>query len=172
MLYCIWIHEYAAALGWGFVASVSDVVDGFLARRLHAQSRAGAYLDPIADKLLLSGSYLTLALTGAVPWWVTAVVFGRDAVMLLALAILFLFTKIRDFPPSVWGKVSTAIQILTGLVILLSKADWLGTIGGRIERPFLFLTVIATTWSGVHYFWAGVGRLRASAQNTVGDTAH
>lgn len=141
---------------WCGVAGLSDGLDGFLARRLEAQTRAGAYLDPIADKLLLSGVYLTLGITGAIPWWLTAVVFGRDALMLLFLAGALLFTTIRDFPPTIWGKISTAVQIVTALVVLMNRASILAL----PERPFIWTTVLATTWSAAHYSWVGIRLLQ------------
>lgn len=159
-LAAIWNRQYERALGWCFIAGISDGLDGFLARRLHAQSRFGAYLDPLADKLLLSGVYLTLGVDRAIPWWLVAVVFGRDALMLIFLALLILFTRHRDFPPSIWGKISTAIQIVTALVILLRRSGLLFEIPGHLELFFMLLTVTATGWSAIHYLWRGLGIVR------------
>ena len=92
--------------------AVTDVVDGFLARHFHASSRLGAYLDPIADKVLLSGTFLVLALTGAMETWLAVIVLGRDVVILAAAGVLYLATGRRNFPPSPWGKLSTFVQIL------------------------------------------------------------
>ena len=105
-------REYGALIPWFIVIAVTDSVDGYLARRWSASSRAGAYLDPIADKLLLSGSFVVLALTGGIDWWIAAVVLGRDALILLGAGILYLRKALRDFPPSVWGKLSSFVQIL------------------------------------------------------------
>jgi cardiolipin synthase len=155
VLYYIWSRHYQAALVWGLAASGTDAIDGFLARRLKAQTRFGAYLDPVADKLLLSGVYLFLAIRGAIPLWLAGVVFGRDALMLLAIGCLLVFTKHREFPPSVWGKLSTAVQILTALLVLLGEAGWMGRVPRILGPPFLILTAAATSWSAVHYFWRG-----------------
>ena len=75
-------------------------------------SRLGAYLDPIADKVLLSGTFLVLALTGAIEPWLAAVVLGRDLIILAAAGVLYLATARRNFPPSPWGKISTFVQIV------------------------------------------------------------
>src|SRR5689334_2751866 len=72
------------ALSLFALAAVTDVIDGALARHFDLISQAGAYLDPIADKMLLSGVYLALAAAGSVPWWLVGVIFGRDLYLLLA----------------------------------------------------------------------------------------
>ena len=159
-LAAIWNRDYERALIWCAVAGVSDGLDGFLARRLRAQSRLGAYLDPIADKLLLSGVYLTLGIDRAIPWWLTAVIFGRDILMLIFIGIILLFTNIRDFPPSVWGKVSTTVQIVAAVVILLRRSGKLLEIPDAIEGTLTALTVAATAWSAAHYSWRAAGMAR------------
>jgi cardiolipin synthase len=105
-------HRYRTIIPLFIIISVTDVADGYLARRLHADSRLGAYLDPIADKILLSGTFLVLALTGAIESWLAAVVLGRDVTILATAAVLYLTTKRRNFPPSRWGKASTLVQIV------------------------------------------------------------
>lgn len=166
VLLAIWERRYAHALAWCAVAGLSDGLDGFLARRLNAQTRLGAYLDPIADKLLLSGVFLMLGLTAEIPWWLTAIVFGRDALMLLFIGAAMLFTSIRDFPPTLWGKLSTAVQIATALLILVNRSGLAGPWRGA-EWPFIHLTVIATVWSAIHYGWVGLEKLRAPAGSSM-----
>src|SRR5665213_4365082 len=97
-------HQYRTIIPLFIIIGFTDVVDGFLARRFGASSRLGAYLDPIADKVLLSGTFLVLALTGAIAWWLAAVVLGRDLIILAAAGVLYLSTARRNFPPSPWGK--------------------------------------------------------------------
>lgn len=155
VLFFIWNREYAWALALCAVAGISDGLDGFLARRLDARTRLGAYLDPVADKLLLSGIYLTLGLSGVIPWWLVATVFGRDVLMLVFLGLALVVTKVRDFPPTIWGKLSTAVQIVTALVVLFNRSA-VGRNGlDSIETGLIWLTVAATWWSAFHY--AGVG---------------
>ncbi len=108
----MWRHDYRGLL-WPFaLVGITDVLDGFLARRFQWSSRLGAYLDPLADKLLLSGSFLVLALSGAIPGWLAFVVLGRDIVILAAAGLLYLVQSRRAFPPSPWGKLSTFVQVL------------------------------------------------------------
>ena len=109
----------------------------------------GAYLDPVADKVLLSGTFLTLALSGAIDTWVAVVVIGRDLLILLFAAGAFLFAKSRrDFPPSAWGKASTAVQVAFVLAVVGHSAGF----GIRfVVLPLEGLTVALTAWSGVDY---------------------
>jgi cardiolipin synthase (CMP-forming) len=141
-----------------FAAGITDVIDGFLARRLQVSTRVGAYFDPIADKILLSVVYVSLALAGAMPWWMVAVVFGRDVLILAMAAYGLLFTSVRKFPPSVWGKISTFLQIGAALVVLWSRAG--------IPVPVslaLTLMIAGTVASGLHYIWRGLGMLRKTS---------
>jgi cardiolipin synthase len=105
-------HRYSTIIPLFILIGITDVVDGFLARRFGASSRLGAYLDPIADKVLLSGTFLVLALTGAIEPWLAVVVLGRDLIILAAAGVLYLATTRRNFPPSPWGKISTFVQIV------------------------------------------------------------
>jgi cardiolipin synthase (CMP-forming) len=155
-LRAIWNREYEWALLWCLIAGLSDFLDGFLARRLRVASTTGAYLDPLADKILLSGVYFMLGYDRVIPWWVTAVVFGRDALMLLFFVFAFAFTKLREFPPTVWGKLSTAIQIVTALVILLGGIMYFGPHERLIKNTLIGLTVAATAWSALDYLRVGL----------------
>ncbi|HEV8146205.1 MAG TPA: CDP-alcohol phosphatidyltransferase family protein [Bryobacteraceae bacterium] len=116
----LWRRQYERALIVMLLTGITDGLDGWIARRWSAQSRLGAILDPIADKLLLSGSFLVLALDRAIPAWLAWLVLGRDALILLFAAAVLLFTKTRrEFPPTWWGKASTVCQICFVLAVLL-----------------------------------------------------
>ena len=140
------------ALGVFMVAAITDGIDGFLARWLNAYTQLGAYLDPIADKVLLSGTYIALAIAGRVPVWFVAVVFGRDLLILGGAAGFLLAGKQNRFPPTVWGKLSTLLQSLGAVAVLVAAA---------FPRPALessaaalvWAAAIATLWSGAHYAW-------------------
>jgi cardiolipin synthase (CMP-forming) len=142
----LWRRQYGAALMVIFVAGVTDGLDGLIARNFGAASKLGAYLDPVDDKVLLSGTFLTLAIDGAVAKWLAVLVLGRDALILIFACVAFLFTEVRSFPPSIWGKASTAAQILYILVLL---AHFDGLLAAILVRPFEYLTV----WSFLHYAW-------------------
>ena len=105
-------HDYRGLL-WPFaLVGLTDVLDGYLARRWRAASRLGAILDPLADKILLSGTFLVLALTGAIEPWIAVVVLGRDVLILAGAGALSLARPGTEFPPSPWGKLSTFAQVL------------------------------------------------------------
>ena len=151
-------NRYGRAIVLFSLAGISDVIDGFLARRLQASTSAGAYFDPIADKILLSAIYISLGVAGAMPWWMVAVVFGRDVLILVMAGYGLLFTQVRKFPPSVWGKISTFFQILAALVVMGARAG--------IPAPVtlaLCLMLVGTIASGVHYVWRGIVLLRQTA---------
>ncbi len=150
--------SYGRAIILLFAAGFTDVIDGFLARRFQISTRVGAYFDPIADKILLSVIYVSLGLAGAIPWWMVAVVFGRDVLILAMAGYGLLFTSLRKFPPSVWGKISTFLQIGAALVVMGARAG--------IPLPVtlaLYLMIVGTVVSGLHYIWRGMGLLRKSA---------
>ena len=141
-------------------AALTDGLDGLLARRFRQITPLGAYLDPIADKFLLSGVYFFLAVIGSVPWWLVAVIFGRDIFLLLSSGIALMFTSFRQFRPSVWGKASTFVQIACALAWLAQNAVPSLALHALAEA-FIWPTAAATIWSGLHYAWRGLRFARA-----------
>jgi cardiolipin synthase len=158
--------EYARAFPWYFLASMSDTVDGYLARRFRWTSAAGAYLDPIADKLMIVTLYLALAWAEAIPKWVAGVVLGRDLLILLMALMALAFTTVRKFPPSVWGKWSTFCQLSYGGFTFMYRA-WPQLPLGLVIEVAKWAAVAATIWSGIHYAY------RAYRTSTLSrDSAH
>lgn len=152
-------HRAFAALALFAAAAATDVIDGYLARRMGSVSAAGAFLDPIADKLLLSGVFLALALAGSVPWWLVGAIFGRDLLILAASGVALLVTRLRAFPPSVWGKASTFLQVLTAVAFLGSNT-FPGPLLSGLSAALVWPTLALTVWSGVHYGWRSIRLLR------------
>ena len=103
--------HYVSALTLFVLAGLSDGLDGILARTLKQQTLLGQYLDPIADKLLLSTMFLVLSILHKVPWKFTVLVFSRDVSILAASAVLFAIAGLRDFRPSIFGKANTFAQV-------------------------------------------------------------
>src|SRR6201993_1432900 len=103
------------------VAGVTDGLDGLLARMLHQRTRLGQYLDPVADKLLLSTLFLVLHHEGYISRRVTVLVFGRDLGILIVAAILYASVGMRDFKPSIFGKANTLAQIIALTAVLLRQ---------------------------------------------------
>ena len=152
--------RHAAALVLFGAAAVTDALDGALARGYGLVTQAGAYLDPIADKCLLSGSFLALASSGIVPWWFVAIVFGRDLYILLGVAAILGFTKLRKFPPSQWGKASTFVQISTA-VVWMTRNIFEVRVLVLLSSAMLWVCAACTIWSGAHYTFRGIRVLRA-----------
>ncbi|HEV3200341.1 MAG TPA: CDP-alcohol phosphatidyltransferase family protein [Bryobacteraceae bacterium] len=142
------------------IAAVTDAMDGAAARYFALTTQAGAYLDPIADKCLLSGVFLAMAVARIVPWWFVAVVFGRDLYILIGAAAIWLMSPIREFPPSVWGKTSTFVQILTAVTWMARDVLELSALN-LLSAVMLWLCMVFTLWSGIHYTWRGVQLARA-----------
>jgi cardiolipin synthase len=148
------------ALALFFVAAVTDGLDGAVARGFGQASPVGAYLDPIADKFLMSGIFLALGATGSIPWWVVGIVFGRDIYILLAVIGIVSLTKVRKFPPSRWGKLSTFVQIATAITCMTQKI-YPGTVLNLVLAVMLWVCVLFTIWSGIHYTLSGARVLRS-----------
>ena len=154
--------HYEAAFFLGAVAGATDGFDGWLARRFHWTSRLGAILDPLADKPLVTLGYLAFGWTGLVPWWLVVLVVGRDVIILVVAGIAVAFNRIRDFPPSRWGALSTIVQ-LSAAGILLAAKSWPGSPLPWLVQPALWLVALATAGSGVHYAWLTFTRLNGKA---------
>jgi len=151
--------RYLWALAIFVVAGFSDGLDGLLARTLHQQTLLGQYLDPIADKLLLSTVFLVLSILHKIPWKYTVLVFSRDTSILAASAVLFAIAGLRDFRPSIFGKANTVSQIGAVFFVLLYQVRPLRGIWiARTE--FLRATFSFTIISALHYIILVQRRLR------------
>jgi cardiolipin synthase (CMP-forming) len=145
-------QDYAAGLIVFVIAGASDALDGYLAKRLNVQSRLGAILDPVADKLLLVSAYVMLTVLGHIPFWLVLVVVFRD---LLIVGGYMLYTshagpvKMR---PSILSKLNTLMQIALATLVLAQQAaglDWPLTIDVLVVA-----VLITTVVSGAHYLWS------------------
>lgn len=144
-------------------AGLTDALDGILARVLRQRSAFGEYLDPVADKLLLSTLFLVLMYKGLIPATVTILVFGRDVAILVVAAILYTVVGRREFAPSIVGKANTIAQVTAvGVVLLhqLTTAKWVVI----LRFVALDATVGLTVASGLHYGW--IVSHRSSAQES------
>jgi cardiolipin synthase len=142
--------DYAWALGLFVAAGVSDALDGLLARLLEQKTVLGRYLDPIADKLLLSTLFLVLSFKSHIPWKVTILVLSRDVIIIVICTLVYLTMSFRDFRPSIFGKANTVSQVVTvGFVLLdqLTVQPWVAL----ATQICLWLTFGLTILSGVHY---------------------
>lgn len=142
--------RWSVALGILILGGLSDGLDGLLARGLNQKTPLGAYLDPIADKLLLSSSYFVLALKAKVPWWLTILVLGRDILLLVACAVILITVGYRPFPPSIWGKATTFFEIVL-IVLVLLAAIWNDHSLSIARELCGYLVATFVMMSGIHY---------------------
>jgi cardiolipin synthase (CMP-forming) len=146
-------------LGWALVvfmtAGITDGLDGVIARRSGQNSSLGAWLDPMADKLLLVTTFIVLTLpnlglANRLPIWLTVLIIFRDVGIVLTVAIVNLASGPRTFRPSVLGKIATATYILTAVV-----AMWFNFLGYHsiVFDFFVYGSLAITLASGLHYIW-------------------
>jgi cardiolipin synthase len=159
------IHMLSGHYKWALIlfvlAGLSDGLDGLLARLLKQQTMLGQYLDPIADKLLLSTMFLVLAILHKIAWKFTVVVFSRDISILCASAVLYAIAGLRDFRPSIFGKANTFTQVAAVFFVLLMEMhpeQWIAI--ARIT--FLRATFTFTILSGLHYVFLVGQRLHTN----------
>ena len=160
-------EHYAVSFGLFVAAGLTDALDGTLARLLKQRSQLGQYLDPVADKLLLSTLFLVLTHMGLIPARVTVMVFGRDVGILVVAAILYAAVGRREFEPSIFGKVNTAIQIAAVAAVLLHQLTsvlWVA----EIRLLALNATMVLTVVSGLHYAWTASRRIAGPVANESG----
>jgi cardiolipin synthase len=147
------------ALGLLVLAGLSDALDGWLARVLDQRTMLGQYLDPIADKLLLSSLFMVLSIAGKIPWKYTVLVLSRDVCILATAVALYATVGFRDFRPSIFGKINTVCQIGAVFFVVLAQVVNVPAVVS-LERVFLYATFAFTTISGVHYVLVTGYRLR------------
>ena len=151
-------HRFEAAFVLFVMAASTDAMDGLLARWLRQRTMLGQYLDPVADKLLLSSLFLVLTWMGILDPRVAVLVFGRDIGMMLTAVILYTTTPLRDFHPSLMGKANSFSQVVAIGVVLLDliyQRPWVDTARTAMLDATIFLTVA----SGFHYAWVASKRI-------------
>lgn len=160
-------RHYGWALGLFVGAGISDALDGLLARILEQRTRVGQFLDPIADKLLLSSMFMVLSFTRQIPWRYTVLVFSRDLCILAIAAVLYMTTSIHDFRPSFFGKLNTAAQVGAVFFVLLANVTNAHFVA-VLRTSFLYATFALTTVSGIHYILLTGQRLHSINQGQSG----
>ena len=143
------------------VAGVSDGLDGFIARVLNQRTAIGAYLDPLADKLLLVSAYVGLALLDGIPEWVAVIVISRDVIISLGVAIFTVMDKTYEVRPSIVSKFTTTAQILTIILALFDPAHLRLP---AMHLPIVWITSILTITSGFHYIYIGMEILQRPSE--------
>ncbi|MFZ0663406.1 MAG: CDP-alcohol phosphatidyltransferase family protein [Acidobacteriaceae bacterium] len=156
----IFDQSYRTAFGLFIFAGITDGLDGTLARVLRQRTVLGQYLDPVADKLLLSTLFLVLHHQGLMSLRVTVLVFARDLGIMMVAAILYASVGMKDFRPSLFGKANTLAQICALLTVLLSMF-YAPSLVLLVRYWSLVATVVFTVVSGFHYAWQVTRRFGA-----------
>ena len=145
------------------MAAVSDGLDGLIARVFNQRTILGAYLDPIADKLLLSSAFISLAVLEIIPAWLTVVVISRDVIIFMGIAVLTLTSKTFAMKPSLVSKCTTLVQLTTVFAVLI-KPDI--SCYGYVESGLFWAAAGLTILSGLHYIYVGLNILQETSENT------
>jgi cardiolipin synthase (CMP-forming) len=149
-----YLHQanYPVALYVFLFAGLTDALDGWLARHFHWQSRFGSLIDPVADKLLIASSFISLALIGKLPWWLVTLVFVRDITISFGVLAWQRFRPERpDFKPTWLSKINTVLQ-LTLVIFCLVDLAFLKALP-EITRTLIALTTLTTTATYIDYVW-------------------
>lgn len=156
------LYEYFDyALVTLLVAAVTDGLDGAIARITDQRTRLGEYLDPLADKLLLVSAIVTLSVLHFIPLWAVILVVSRDAILLTGTVLANLTEIDIDIAPTWLGKGTTLAQICYVIMVILFAT---ARVSAELVIPFLFVMVVLTTGSGVHYLFRGIQHLNSSGE--------
>jgi len=166
VIMAVFDSNWRLALALLVAAGLSDALDGLLARTLHQQTVLGEYLDPMADKLLLSSLFLVLSFVKKIPWKYTVLVFSRDACIIATALVLYAAVGFRDFRPSIFGKINTVCQILAVFCVVLAQV-WRTPAVLLLQKIFLYATFTFTLLSGVHYIFLTGHRLRTEHSHAM-----
>jgi cardiolipin synthase len=145
-------HHYGWALITFAIAGITDGMDGLIARLSHQRTELGAYLDPIADKLLLTSAFVALAIIEMIPNWLVVLVITRDVIILLGFFVLLLTNHRPKMNPTPVSKITTGFQISTVLLVLLTGYN---PVFSRFCTIATYGTTLFTTLSGAHYIYVG-----------------
>lgn len=152
------------------LAGITDGLDGLLARKLQQKTVLGSFLDPMADKILLTAAFVTLTIPSVpmalhIPTWLTILTISRDVIIAVSVLVIHLQTQHSSFPPSLLGKCTTAVQLLTVGICMLANFELRSAI--YVFPIVVFATLVFTLASGLHYAYKSV-KIIASYQGSGG----
>jgi len=150
---------FAWALAIFCLAGITDGLDGYFARSLRERTALGRVFDPVADKILLGSVFCTLAFLGHLPLWLVVIAVGRDLVLVLGSCALYSATGRLGYPPSMIGKLTTVLQILTVVVAMMVGE------GDGVLAALIWGTAAVTTLSGLDYTYRGAVELIFGSRN-------
>jgi cardiolipin synthase len=170
VLLLIYDHPKAATTLF-IIAAITDGLDGLLARKLQQKTVLGSFLDPMADKILLTAAFITLTVPSLplilhIPTWLTVLTISRDVIIALSVLVIHLQTQHTKFPPSILGKCTTAVQLMTVGVCMLANFEI--DLAIAIFPVVIYSTLAFTLASGLHYAYESI-RIIARYQETGDD---
>ena len=154
-----------AALAIFVIAGLTDAFDGLIARAYHLRTNIGAFLDPLADKLLLASTIISLSLVtqpNALPIWFAVTLISRDIIITVGIAALFMLGVKFPIAPTIIGKLTTFLQVALISIVLLY--NYLGTPRPDLIRPFCWVTFAVTVSSGLGYVYRGIRLLNSNSE--------
>ena len=158
-------RDFQLALWILIIGGATDAIDGWLARTLHSRSVVGAFLDPIADKLMLTVAYVSLTIPQGqqvvIPLWLAILALFRDFLIVLVAVILYAVEDVRRFPPSVLGKATTFMHVLTVCVVLLAN---LVEVPGHVTTACFYASFALVILSGFNYLYRASRFIEAARQ--------
>ena len=163
------IYGYPRAATVVFLlAALTDGLDGLIARKLNQRTPLGSFLDPMADKILLTAAFITLTIQSVpvaihIPAWLTILTIGRDVLIAVSVLIIHMQTGHSNFPPTTLGKWTTSFQLILVGVCLLAGFD--EKMAGILFPFAVYVTLFFTVASGLHYFYRSV-KIISSYQNS------
>ncbi len=156
-------QQYDKAFLTFFLAGFTDGLDGWLARTFHWQSAFGSFVDPIADKLLIASSVISLALIGCIPWWLVMLIFLRDVTISAGvLAWIWLIQRKPDFKPTYLSKINTVLQLSLVTLCLFELAFI--KVSPHIIQTLTLITALTTICSYIDYAWTWGKKASANTQ--------
>lgn len=151
--------------GWAFLvfcaASLTDLLDGYIARKRGRQTRLGAFLDPVADKLLMTSAFVTLTYLKVIPFWIAAVVVSRDLILSVGVLVIHVAGGTVHPSPSWLGKASTLFQMLT---VLSAMSSFYFKVLPWAPRLAAWITAFFTVASGLQYLVKALKQLNPPAE--------
>lgn len=156
-------ESYTKALITFVIAGLTDALDGAVARILNKQTKLGSFLDPLADKILLSTSFIALAIFSLIPSWLAVIVISRDFMILLGIVILSMMSVAYEIKPIFVSKVTTTMQIATVFFALFLKTFTYDIISYNLIIILSWLTASFTIISGLIYIIKGIKFINRTA---------
>jgi len=160
-------HKLGFALVLFALAALTDLLDGYLARRLGEKTFLGAFLDPVADKLLMTVSFVSLAVTGLLPAWLAVLAVAKDLFVSIGMAILYFSGQQVAALPTLWGKQTTFLQVVA---VALALVFPLVGRGGESLWGLFLITGLITIFSGMHYIFTGIRSLPRESHSDADPT--